>query len=459
MYSKAVGTIKKYNMLQRGDKIVAGLSGGADSCALIHLLAGLRDELGIEVTAVHINHGIRGAEADGDEDFAREFCQKLGVAFIAYHCDVPAEARKRGLGEEETGRLIRYEKFRETAERVGANKIAVAHNLNDRAETFLMNLCRGSGMKGLSGIPAVSGDIIRPLIECSRESIEMYCAENSIDFRTDSTNLKNDYTRNKIRNILIPWLRENINPSADMNISAASELLREEEGFLEGMANEVLEKAVIERKTDFTALDCETLLSEDPVIIRRVLRAALRKMRPDLKDLAKVHIESAENILSGKTGRKISLPDGITVSKSYGRLEISRGRAEKANFCYEIKIGEKYFIKEIGKFIFLSLKPEKISGKYVNICTKKLDYDKIKGKITLRTRQAGDHISIRDGRKKLKDFFIDEKIPADKRDAFPLLACGNSVIVAGDRLGQEYYIGAATKNILYIYIWEATENG
>lgn len=377
----------------------------------------------------------------------------------AYHCDVPAEAKKRGLGEEETGRLLRYEKFRETAERLGANKIAVAHNLNDRTETFLMNLCRGSGMKGLSGIPAVSGDIIRPLIECSRKSIETYCAENSLDFQTDSTNLQNDYTRNKIRNILIPWLRENINPSADMNIAAASELLREEEDFLEKMAKKALERAVTKRENGRIVIDCETLASEDGVIIRRVIRAGLREMRPDLRDFGRTHIESAEKILFGGTGRRVSLPGGITVLKSYDSLEITRERTENAAFSYEIGIGEKYFIKEAGKFVLLSLKPEKFSAKYVNMCTKKIDYDKIKGKIAFRTRQAGDYITIRGGRKKLKELFIDEKIPADKRDSVPFLACGNSVIAVNGRLGWEYYINSETKNILYIYIWEDIKNG
>ncbi|MCD8036180.1 MAG: tRNA lysidine(34) synthetase TilS, partial [Clostridiales bacterium] len=336
MYSKAIDTIKKYNMLQRGDSIVAGLSGGADSCALVHVLAGIREKFGIDVAAVHINHGIRGSEADADEKFAKAFCEGLGVKFIVYHCDVPAEAVRRGLGEEETGRLIRYEKFRETAEMLGANKIAVAHNLNDRTETFLMNLCRGAGMKGLSGIPAVSGNIIRPLIECSRESIEKYCAENSIDFRTDSTNLQNEYTRNKIRNVLIPWLKENINPAADMNIASAAELLREDEAFLEDIAEDVLSRATVEKHDDFTALDCDVLLKEKPVVVRRVLRKALRGLRPDLKDFSRVHIENTEKILHGETGRKINLPDGVTAQKSYGRLELSRRRDIAKAYSYDI---------------------------------------------------------------------------------------------------------------------------
>lgn len=459
MYRKAVETIKKYNMISYGDKIVAGLSGGADSCALLHLLSSLREEFGITILAVHVNHGIRGTEAQRDEEFAGEFCRHLQIGFKAYHCDIPAEAVKRGLGEEETGRLVRYEKFREAVMETGADKIAVAHNLNDCTETFLMNLCRGAGLKGLSGIKPVSGNIIRPLINCSREEIETYCADNMIGFCTDSTNLQNEYTRNKIRNILIPWLKNNINSSADLNIAKTSELLKEEEDYLEGIAYDKYQASVVKSENGLTILKTDSILKEHSVIRNRVLRLALRGLRPDLRDFSRVHIESADSILNGSIGRKVNLPGNITVLKSYEGLELYKGERNYSGFCYDIKIGEKYFIKELDKFVLLSLNYEKKIGKCVNMCTKRADYDKIKGKIQLRTRQAGDTIGIKNGRKKIKDLLIDEKISADKRDKIPLLACGNSVILAGERLGMDYYIQDSTKNVLYIYIWEDVYNG
>ena len=459
MYGKAVETIKKYNMISYGDKIVAGLSGGADSCALLHLLSSLREEFGITILAVHVNHGIRGTEAQRDEEFAGEFCRHLQIGCKAYHCDIPAEAVKRGLGEEETGRLVRYEKFKEAVMETGADKIAVAHNLNDCTETFLMNLCRGAGLKGLSGIKPVSGNIIRPLINCSREEIERYCADNMIGFCTDSTNLQNDYTRNKIRNILIPWLKNNINSSADLNIAKTSELLKEEEDYLEGIAYDKYQASVVKSENGLTILKTDLIIKEHSVIRNRVLRLALRGLRPDLRDFSRVHIESADSILNGSIGRKVNLPGNITVLKSYEGLELYKGERNYSGFCYDIKIGEKYFIKELDKFVLLSLNYEKKIGKCVNMCTKRADYDKIKGKIQLRTRQAGDTIGIKNGRKKIKDLLIDEKISADKRDKIPLLACGNSVILAGERLGMDYYIQDSTKNVLYIYIWEDVYNG
>ena len=450
MYNKVIETIKKFNMLNNGENIVVGLSGGADSCALTHILTRLSGKMDLHITAVHINHGIRGEEAERDERSAEEFFRRLNIEFIAYHCDIPSEAAKRGIGEEEAGRLVRYEKFYETAEKKNGAKTAVAHNMNDKAETLIMNLCRGAGMKGLAGIKPVGGSIIRPLIFCTRDEIEKYCDDNNIEYCTDSTNLQNEYTRNKIRNILLPWLSENINPAAGMNMANASELLREEEEYLESKAQEQYKKLLKDSGDGFVSLNADGLASEHGVIRRRVLRIALRSLRPDMRDFGRKHTESAEDILMGDTGRRISLPGGITVSKGYGLINILYDRA----FCYDIEPGKKYFIKETESYVLLSLNEEKNIKNAVNICTKKIDYDKIKDKIQLRTRQTGDFISIKNGRKKIKDIFIDDKIPSDKRDSYPMLVCGKSVIIVGNRLGTDYYVGQDTKNILYIYIWE-----
>lgn len=454
MYNKVIETIKKFNMLNNGENVVVGLSGGADSCALTHILARLSEKMDLHITAVHINHGIRGEEAERDERSAEEFCRRLNIEFIAYHCDIPSEAVKRGIGEEEAGRLVRYEKFYETAGKKNGAKTAVAHNMNDKAETLIMNLCRGAGMKGLAGIKPVGGSIIRPLIFCTRDEIEKYCDDNNIEYCTDSTNLQNEYTRNKIRNILLPWLSENINPAAGMNMANASELLREEEEYLESKAQEQYKKLLKDSGDGFVSLNADGLASEHGVIRRRVLRIALRSLRPDMRDFGRKHTESAEDILMGDTGRRISLPRGITVSKGYGLINILYDREKQGAFCYDIEPGKKYFIKETESYVLLSLNEEKNIKNAVNICTKKIDYDKIKDKIQLRTRQTGDFISIKNGRKKIKDIFIDDKIPSDKRDSYPLLVCGKSVIIVGDRLGTDYYVGQDTKNILYIYIWE-----
>ena len=460
MYGKAVDTIKKYSMIKPGDGIVVGLSGGADSCALTSVLARLAKTWGLKITAVHINHGIRGAEADSDEAFAAELCQRLGVDFLAFHFDVPAEAKKRGLGEEETGRLIRYEKFRETAKATGAASIAVAHNINDTAETLMMNLCRGAGLKGMSGISPMAGGIIRPLIFCTREEIEKYCRDEGIAYRTDSTNLQNDYTRNKIRNVLFPWLRENINPSADMNMAKTAAALREEDDFLEKLAEDVYKKVTVSTEDKKTVLDAVKLAEENTVIRKRVLRLALRNVRKDMRDVGRNHTEEMESLLFAGTGKSVDLPGDIRALRSYDTLEICSGQGDEktGGFFYELEAGKKLYVPEMDRYVLLSEKWEKLPDNCVNVYTKKIDYDKIKAGIQLRTRKSGDTLSIRGGRKKLKDIFIDDKIPADKRGSYPVLASGDSVIAVGDRLGYEYYVGKETKRTLYIYIWEESKN-
>ena len=224
--------LKKYNMLEKGGTVVVGLSGGADSVCLTHALWSIKDELDLTLVAAHVNHGIRGGEAQRDEDFCKAFCEKYGIEFKVLKADIPALSQQQGLGEEECGRKVRYEFFSSLAGENG--KIATAHNLNDNAETLLFNLTRGTALKGAGGIPPVRDNIIRPLILTPREEIERYCADNSLSFITDSTNLKNEYTRNKIRNIIIPQLKE-INSDAVSALAGFCEYAREDSVFLESL--------------------------------------------------------------------------------------------------------------------------------------------------------------------------------------------------------------------------------
>ena len=219
MYKKALATISKYHMLKKGDSVVLGISGGADSVALLHLLCKQREELNLTLFVVHINHGIRGVEADRDEGFVRKLCARWRVNFKAETFDVPKMAKEMGITEEECGRHVRYEAFENCLKANNASKIAVAHNLNDQAETLVMRLCRGTGLTGLSGIAPVRGHIIRPLIECSREEIEAYLEELHQPYCTDSTNLKEDYTRNKIRLNLLPYMEKEMNAGVIRNLA------------------------------------------------------------------------------------------------------------------------------------------------------------------------------------------------------------------------------------------------
>ena len=229
-----LSVIKKYNMLENCDRIVVGLSGGADSVCLLSVLNSLKAEYGFSLIAAHINHGIRGAEAQRDEESCKKLCEKLNVPLEILHADIPKLSKQQGIGEEECGRIVRYDFFRSLAGKRG--KIATAHNLNDNAETLLLNLVRGAGSKGACGIPPVRDNIIRPLIETDRESIEKYCQENNLQYVTDSTNLECEYSRNKIRIKVLPTLCE-INQNAVGALSGFSLRMREQEAFLESIEN------------------------------------------------------------------------------------------------------------------------------------------------------------------------------------------------------------------------------
>ena len=210
MRGKFLTTIKKYNMIKKGDRIVIGVSGGADSSALLSLMVSLNEEYSLRLVVVHVNHMLRGSLADADESFVENLCDSFNVEFRSKKCDVEKFSNEKGITLEEAGRIIRYDYFYQVASEVQGTKIAVAHNMNDNAETVIMRLARGTGLKGLGGIPPVRDNIIRPLIEIDRIEIEKYCLENKIKFRNDHTNFMDIYTRNKIRISILPQLTEYI---------------------------------------------------------------------------------------------------------------------------------------------------------------------------------------------------------------------------------------------------------
>ena len=285
MFKKALDTVEKFNMLHYGDKVVTGVSGGADSTALLFFLCSLKEKLAIEVYAVHVHHGIRGEEADRDMNFVKELCARLNVPCRIAMRDVVAMSKRDRLSEEEAGRIARYEEFENEAKIRGASAIAVAHNLNDQAETVIMRLCRGAGITGLAGIRPVRGKIIRPLLYCSRTEIEEYLRSNNQNFITDSTNFETEYARNRVRLSVMPYLEKEINSGAVYNIAKSANMLYEEDEFIEYMAKSELDKAVIEKRSNEIVLNSKILASLHYVLLRRVIRLALRHIKKDIKDI------------------------------------------------------------------------------------------------------------------------------------------------------------------------------
>jgi tRNA(Ile)-lysidine synthase len=453
MKNKVMATIKKYNMLHGGEGVVIGLSGGADSVSLISVLSELAPIFNLRLYAVHLHHGIRGAEADEDEAFVAGLCKSLGIELFSYRRDIPAEAERLSLSVEEAGRKARYELFDEVMKKTGSSKIAVAHNMNDNTETVLMHLFRGTGIKGLGGIAPVRDNIIRPLIEVKRSEIEQYCKEKDLHYRTDSTNFEEEYTRNKVRLTLLPWLEENLNPSVSEALNKFSSLMREENDYLDSLAADAYKKCKLEGAT----LDTAELLSLDPVLRRRVVRLLFTEYVKGLKDISSEHIRQVCALAQKRSGSSINLPYELVARIEYGKLILEKNTDNACGYCYELKLNEELYIPETDSFAVICDKKKEIKGKI--IYTNRFRCDIIKSKLTLRTRREGDKIYLNGigGNKKLKKLFGELKISRAERDRIPLLALDSEILWAGGLKTSDKY--RSENGNLYFYFWRNVDEG
>ena len=320
---KVLKTIQKYNMIKSGDTIVIGVSGGPDSMALLNILNNLKEKLNIKLYVAHINHMIR-EEADEETEFVKDFCAKIDVEFFAKKVKVEEEAKKQRIGTEEAGRNIRYDFFEEVAKRVGANKIATAHNSNDNAETVLMNLIRGTSISGLKGIEKVrDGKFIRPIIECSREEIEEYCKENNLNPRYDKTNNENIYTRNKIRNLLIPFLKKEFNPNIIEGINRLSQIATEEEQFINKTVEKEYKKLslVVNNNEKRIILDLKEFNKLDYAIKSKLILYTISKAYGTANGIEKIHIDDIIKLCYNNIGNKYLSPRaGIKIYVKKGKI-------------------------------------------------------------------------------------------------------------------------------------------
>ena len=450
MLEKVKKTITEYNLFPKGTKIVVGVSGGADSAALLHMLHRMHKEREWQLLAVHIHHGLRGEDADADARFVETLCREMGIFCMVKRVDVRKEAAVRGLGEEETGRLVRYEVFRELAGTEG--RIAVAHHRKDQAETLLMRLCRGTGMTGLVGMLPVRENICRPLLFCSREEIESYCQAEGILWREDATNGQPIYTRNKVRLQVLPLLAQ-INPRAEEHIARTASLLAEEEDYMEQQAA-LCERAVrLDAPTGEVHLRRSALMELHTAMRRRVLRRVLQSFLQTEPSLAQ--LTALEELLEKQSGKKRVFAGGLCAENRYDTLVFfmeAENSAKQAGFCVALPKEGEGEIPEAGLAyrIWITEEPVEISK---DICTNVFDYDKIEAGLFCRTRKAGDVIRLQAGRKKIKDVFIDEKIPKEERDRIPLIAAEQEILWIPDvRRSAAGLVDETTKRFLYIQI-------
>ena len=303
---KVFETIKKENLIENGDNIVVAVSGGPDSICLLNVLNEIKNEklIDFNMSVAHINHMIR-EEAGEDEQFVKDFCKNIGIEFYSKSIDVQKMANNNKIGVEEAGRNARYEFFDEISIKTNSNKIAIAHNKNDKVETVIMNLLRGSGTYGLQGIQAKNGKYIRPIIECERLDIEKYCEEKNIDARIDKTNFENDYTRNKIRNIVIPYVKENFNPNIIETITRLSELIKEENEYIDKQVINIYEQIKIDDLSENEIiLDLKKFNLQEKVIKSRLILYTITRLFGSSKGLEKIHIEDIIKLCENNVGNK-----------------------------------------------------------------------------------------------------------------------------------------------------------
>ena len=318
---EVLNTIKKYNMINEGDKIVIGVSGGPDSITLLNVLNKFKEKLNIKIYVAHINHMIR-AEADEETEYVKEFCNKLDVEFFCKKIDAQEEAKKLKIGTEEAGRNIRYAFFEEVAKKVGANKIATAHNSNDNAETVLMNIMRGTSISGLAGIEKIrDGKYIRPLIRCSRNAIEEYCKQNNLQPKFDKSNLENIYTRNKIRNLLIPYIQKEFNPNIIDTINRLSDIAISEEQFINKIVENEYKKLLINANKNEIILDMKKFNMLDHVIKAKLILYTIEKVSGISAGIEKIHIDDIIKLCNNNIGNKFLIPKkGIKIYVKKGKI-------------------------------------------------------------------------------------------------------------------------------------------
>lgn len=468
MLQKVLEIIKKEELMRAGELVVAGVSGGADSICLLSVLFELKDILGIRLAAVHVHHGIRGKEADEDAQYVRLFCEKKQIPCKVFCRDVPALAKAQGMSEEEAGRKVRYECFKEALEEWQGDRVAVAHNRNDNAETVLFHLFRGSGLKGLSGmeskgrLPGSGQDekeiLVRPLLSVSRAEIEAYLGDRGISYRKDSTNESDIYSRNRIRRRILPQA-ELVNEEAVLHIVQAADMIGKLDRWMEKMASEWIEKNCFQ-ETEGVLIPCRELKDLEEVQAGRILRRIIEKQTGSLKDITKRHIDSVLGLLEKQPGRAVDLPGRLTARKRYGQIWIGVKREKgKEEGVLELVPSEEEKEAEIFgcRFQYRKLWREGNEKIPENRYTKWFDYDTIKSTVQIRPRRSGDFLTVTasGGRKTLKKYLIDEKIPAGERDRLCLLADGSHILwVVGHRISEAYKVTEKTSRVLKVQVME-----
>jgi tRNA(Ile)-lysidine synthase len=453
---KVLKTIIKYRLLKPHDGVLVAVSGGSDSVALLHSLQCLTEEFPLTLWAAHLNHGLRGREAEEDADFVSLLAEKWGIPAVIEKADVHKLATSAGLSIQEAARQVRYRFLRRVAVQRGLAKIAVGHHANDQAETVLLNFLRGSGTSGLKGMLPLSQGIIRPLLEITRQEIDSYCLSHGLPSREDSTNLQIYYQRNRVRWHLLPEL-QSYNPRMLDVISRMAKVLREEDEFLEQACAAAI-APLIQPSGSGIKLPLKEFLFLPAAIQGRAIRQCYAKLAGSKEGLNFAQVEAGLEIAKGERKRGINLPGGIALFCQKDWLVLQRPAAAKIgrnNFFVSVAIPGDTPLPGLKQLLRAEIEEKRGQLQWfrpevmANQCW--LDWDKVNGPVIARLRQPGDRFLPlgAPGWKSLKEFFIDQKVPREKRDLVPVIASAKDILwIAGYRIDERYKVEPDTKKLL-----------
>lgn len=440
--SNIENTIKKHNMFEYGETVVIGVSGGADSIMLLDVLDKLKDKYNLSIVVAHVNHKIRKGDAESDAEFVKNICESYGFEYRLKEADVKQLSKEWNMGDEEAGRKVRYSFFNELAEEFKPAKIVTAHNANDNVETVLMRFMRGTGVKGLSGISHKRGNIVRPILDVTRDDIEEYIRENGLVHITDKTNFESIYTRNKIRLELIPFMKEQFNSNLVETLNNNIQTYTEDSDYFDSEVDKVFkEKVQLVKSSNDLLLELKDLKSLHPAIAKRlmikIIKVLMNSEQIDLgvSDITKIYnsLVDNENI---RMGSIFMLNKNYRIRVTYDGLLFEKNTNNNIDSVYEIKLdrldGKKVYCPDFGLNLYLE---KVVSSNIVNTpnCFY-LPLENYKNKIlTFRTRKDGDVYRIDDNtHKKLSKYFISKKIDSVLRNQIPLICFESEVLcVAG----------------------------
>jgi tRNA(Ile)-lysidine synthase len=456
MIDKVKKNLLEKIQIKESETILLGLSGGPDSVCLFHILRQLRSELGIQFVCAHINHMYRGKSANEDEQFVKDLCATYQIKCYIERKHATQYAKEQGLSEEEAGRSIRYGFFNRILGKLGGGYIATAHHYNDQVETVIQRIIRGTGLKGLGGMDFKSGQVIRPLLDVKRFEIEAYLNENQYEFCEDPTNMETIYGRNKVRLELLPHLEKHYNPKISESLYRLSQIAKQDNDIMDDYTKQIFQR-IGKRDKDGIRLKIDDFNELKTGMKHRLIRHGIELVKGETIDIGYTHIDPFIQMCRAmQSGKKKELPRDIMLEIEYEWIRIHQTKDAVKEYTYNINKVGKTDLLEIGLSVICKKVPCQKEIKSSNIIY--VDYDKIKGNLIIRNRRSGDKfvpLGMK-GTKKLKDFFIDEKIPRSQREEIPILTDEQQILwVFPYRMDERYKIDRKTNEILMIEIKEA----